>query len=212
MDISEIIGIALPVIYILVGAALIWFIVELIVTVRRTRKTVDDLQKQLEPTLASVERISASLEPVASKVDPLVERVSLTVDAANLEIMRVDQILEDVGEVTDSVSSAVDAVDTVANAPVELVNTVANRVRGIFKARRASDESIGLGKEKAKQVGSTDASDRLDPSTEPRDATEDGTSDTKANPMASDDDMTGGYFTYGGSGRETEAEPGTQTD
>ena len=109
MDISEVISIALPIVYVLVGAALIWLVIELVMTVRRTRKTVEEVQKQVEPTLASVERITASLEPVAAKVDPLVERVSLTVDAANLEIMRVDQILEDVNEITDSVSSAVDA-------------------------------------------------------------------------------------------------------
>lgn len=212
MDIGEIIGTALPVIYILVGAALVWFVVELIVTVRRTRKTVDDLQKRLEPTLASVERISASLEPVASKVDPLVERVSLTVDAANLEIMRVDKILEDVGDVTDSASSAVDAVDTVVNAPVELVNTVANRVRGLFKTRRASDESIGLGKEKAKQVGPAADADRLDPSGKSPDTAGRDIPDAAADTVSPEGDTAGEYFTYEGSDRETEAKPGSQTD
>ena len=148
MDISEILSIALPVVYVIVGAVLVWLVIELVMTVRKTRKTVDDLQKQVEPTLASVERITASLEPVAAKVDPLVERVSLTVDAANLEIMRVDQILEDVNEITDSVASAVEAVDTVTNAPVELVNNVTSRVRNAFKSRRASDESVASARRK----------------------------------------------------------------
>lgn len=149
MDISEFTNIALPIVYVLVGVALVWFVVELIITVRRTRKTVEDVQKQVEPTLAHVERITASLEPVAAKADPLIERVSLTVDAANLEIMRVDQILEDVNEITDTISSAANAVDTVTNAPMELVNSVTSRVRGTFKSRRASDESIALGQKKA---------------------------------------------------------------
>ena len=157
MDISEVISIALPIVYVLVGAALIWLVVELVMTVRRTRKTVEEVQKQVEPTLASVERITASLEPVAAKVDPLVERVSLTVDAANLEIMRVDQILEDVNEITDSVSSAVDAVDTVTSAPMELVNNVTNRMRSAFKPKRASDESVALGREKAADATMGDA-------------------------------------------------------
>ncbi len=157
MDISEVISIALPIVYVLVGAALIWLVIELVMTVRRTRKTVEEVQKQVEPTLASVERITASLEPVAAKVDPLVERVSLTVDAANLEIMRVDQILEDVNEITDSVSSAVDAVDTVTSAPMELVNNVTNRMRSAFKPKRASDESVALGREKAADATVGDA-------------------------------------------------------
>lgn len=149
MDINEIVNIALPIVYVLVGAAIIWLIVELVMTARRARKTVEEVQQQIAPTLASVERITASLEPVAAKVDPLIERVSLTVDAVNLEIMRFDQILEDVGEITDSVASAVDAVDTVASAPMDLVNSVTNRVRGVFKTRKASDESVALGQGKA---------------------------------------------------------------
>ena len=48
-------------------------------------------------------------------------------------------------------SSAVEAVDTVTNAPMELVNSVTNRVRSAFKPRRASDESVALGQAKAEQ-------------------------------------------------------------
>lgn len=91
MDFYEILNIALPAVYVVVGAALVWLVIELVATVRKARKTVDDLQKQVEPTLAHVESITAALEPAVAKVDPLVERVSLTVDAANLEIMRVDR-------------------------------------------------------------------------------------------------------------------------
>lgn len=46
-------------------------------------------------------------------------------------------------------SSAVDAVDAAANAPLELVNSVTTKVRNAFKPRRASDESVALGQEKA---------------------------------------------------------------
>lgn len=145
MDIMQILNVALPVVYVLVGLALIWFLIELVQFLKTTRKTMVDLKKQVDPTLAHVETITASLEPVVARVDPLVERVSLTVDAANLEIMRVDQILENVTDITEGVSSAVDAVDTAANAPMKLVNSASEKVRGVFKARKASDESIALG-------------------------------------------------------------------
>ena len=145
MDIMQILNVALPVVYVLVGLALIWFFIELVRFLKTTRKTVVDLKKQVDPTLAHVETITASLEPVVARVDPLVERVSLTVDAANLEIMRVDQILENVTDITEGVSSAVDAMDTAANAPMKLVNSASEKVRGVFKARKASDESIALG-------------------------------------------------------------------
>ena len=145
MDFFSVINVALPVIYVLVGIVLMWFVIELVMTVRKTRETVTSVQKQLEPTLEHVEKITASLEPVCDKIDPLVDRVSLTVDAANLEVMRLDQILEDVGEITSSASSAVTAVDTVANAPLELVNSVTKKVRRKFTPKKASDESVALG-------------------------------------------------------------------
>ena len=123
MDFGQILNILLPIVYIVVGVALVWFVVELALTFRKTRQTVTEVQKQLAPTLDHVERITAQLEPVSAKVDPLVDRVSLTVDAANLEIMRVDQILEDVSQITDSVTKTVDTVDSVASAPLDLVNS-----------------------------------------------------------------------------------------
>lgn len=150
MDISEILAIALPAVFVLVGVALVWLILELVSTARKTRKTVASLEKQLQPTLKSVENITASLEPVASKVDPLVERVSLTVDAANLEMMRVDKILEDVSEVTDTVSSAVQTVDEVTSAPLEMVTSLTGRIRSALKPNKAaSAQSIGLGEQKS---------------------------------------------------------------
>ena len=153
MDFAGIVDIALPVVYVLVGAVLVWFVVELALTIRSTRSTIDDAHKELTPTLQNVEKITAQVgpliahvdalvtdqidplltrvneiaeeaKPAVGRVDPLVERLSLTVDAANLELMRVDQILEDVTQITDSVSKAAGAVDTVTSAPIDLVNSL----------------------------------------------------------------------------------------
>ena len=149
MQLTDIINALFPIAFLIAAIALIWFIIELVLTVRKARSVVVDMQKRIEPTLESVEKITASLEPVAAKADPLMERVSLTVDAVNLELMRIDQILEDVNEVTDAVSSAAGAIDAAASAPLELVSKVSSRVRDAFKTRGASSESIELGEEKA---------------------------------------------------------------
>lgn len=159
MDIALIVNYGLPIIYVVVGIFLVWLIAELALTMRRTRKTVAEVQKQVEPVIANVERITtelepavqsvkaitAQLEPTIAKVDPLLDRVTLTVDAANLEIMRVDQILEDVTQITGSVSNTLDTVDAVTNAPLELVSSVADKVRSFVQPRSASKESAGLG-------------------------------------------------------------------
>lgn len=137
MDINMI----LTVVFICVGIALIVFLIELVRTVRSARTTIDNVQKQLEPTLAHVEQITNEIKPAVAKVDPLMDRVSLTIDAANLEMMRVDQILEDVTAITDTASNAVEAVDNVANAPLELMNNVSSKVRKVLKPKAASDEA-----------------------------------------------------------------------
>lgn len=162
MEFSEIVNTVLPVVYVIVGLALVWLAVELAVTFRKTRETVTEMKKQLDPTLAHVEKITAQLEPVAGKVDPLVDRVSLTVDAANLEIMRVDQILEDVSQVTGSLTKTMDAVDTVTNAPLELVTSVTDKVRSKFKVRGASEESVRLGQANAVSTKPSAVSDLVD--------------------------------------------------
>lgn len=150
MDFGEVMGVVLPIVYVVLGVALVWFVIELVITVRKTRTTVDKMKEQLDPTLESVQRITKSLEPAMDKVDPLVDRVSLTVDAANLEIMRLDQILEDVSDITDSASNAVGAVEAATNAPMEIMNNVTSMVREKLKSKHASDESVALGEAKAK--------------------------------------------------------------
>lgn len=142
MNINDII---LCVVLVVVGAAIVWLVIELALTIRRARKSVTQVVEQIEPTIANVEKITTDIQPVIQKVDPLVERVSLTVDAANLEIMRVDEILEDVGKITGSVSKTVGAVDTVTSAPLDFVTTATKKIKKKFSPKYASEESVDLG-------------------------------------------------------------------
>ncbi len=149
MDIQEIVNIVLPIVFAIVGVALVWFVIELALVIRRVRKTVGNLEDQIKPTLDHVEQITADLEPAVAKADPIMDRASLTVDAVNLEIMRVDEILEDVTNVTDGLSSAVDVVENVTNAPANFVNSLSSRLRNAIRPRQASDETKNLGKAKS---------------------------------------------------------------
>lgn len=134
-----------------VGIALAWFLVELVVTLRKTRKKIDEVHKQLSPTIENIEQITAKIQPAIDKVDPLIERVSLTVDAANLELMRVDQIMENVNVISESAANATTAVSNIASAPAELVNKASNKLLGMF----------GKGK-KSSFVGQLDEGDNID--------------------------------------------------
>lgn len=144
MDINSVLNIILPIVFILVGIALIVFLVELIKTLKTARGTIDNL----EPTLKNVEDITTNIQPTLAKVDPLMERVQLTVDSVNLEMMRVDQILEDVSEITDTASSATAAVDNITNAPLKAMNNVATRVKTALGGKDSSDESAQLAEQR----------------------------------------------------------------
>ena len=92
--------------------------------------------------------LTDSLKPTVAKLDPLMDRITLTVDSVNLELMRVDTILENVSDISDSASSASDAVDSITHAPLKVVNSVTDRVKGKFGGKNASDESAMLAEQR----------------------------------------------------------------
>lgn len=157
----DVFSIILTCVYIVVGLALIWFVVELALTMRKVRSTVEDL----EPTLENVEKMVTELQPTITKVDPLMDRVTLTVDSVNLELMRVDGILENVNKITGGVSKTVDAVDSVTSAPLDIVTNMTKKMRSKFRPRYASEESVDLGSEGAPAQPQNPITDFVDATT-----------------------------------------------
>ncbi len=93
----------------------IWAVIELVATLRSTRKLAEDLDASLMP---------------------LLEKTDVTVDSINIELLRIDEIVTRVEEVTDRVNATSRTVQEVANAPAEIVNEIAGRVRSAFKSRK----------------------------------------------------------------------------
>ncbi|MDO5329137.1 MAG: DUF948 domain-containing protein [Coriobacteriia bacterium] len=131
MDINYL-YIALIVVGVAVGIALVWFIIELIMTLRKARKKVDEVHKQLNPTIDNIEQITKKVQPTIEKVDPLIERISLSIDAANLELMRADQILENVNVITEGVANATTSVGNIVSAPADLISKAGEKIQGIL--------------------------------------------------------------------------------
>ena len=77
------------IVYVLVGAVLVWFVVELALTIRSTRSTIDDAHKELTPTLKNVEKITAQVDPLIAHVDALVT------DQIDPLLTRVNEIAEE---------------------------------------------------------------------------------------------------------------------
>lgn len=128
-----------------VGIALVWFLIELVITIRKTRKKIDEVHSQLTPTIENIEAITTKIQPAIEKVDPLIERVSLTIDAANLELMRADQILENVNSISEDVANATTAVGNIANAPAELVGKASRKIQGLLFGSRNNNIAGELG-------------------------------------------------------------------
>lgn len=169
MDISSFAQAALPVVFAIVGIALVVLLIELVRTIRSARTMVDSVNEKLTPTLSNIEKMTDDLMPAISKVDPLVERVQLTVDAANLELMRVDKILEDVSDVTDTVSSATDAIDNITKTPSRIVTSLSEKVHGALTGNKPSSQSARLAAEHARAEREQEAANAVKPSTQPSD-------------------------------------------
>lgn len=134
----------LPILYVVIAIVVIWLIVELILTIRKTRAVVEDVQKSLDVVVKDVDDIKTDLMPAIKKVDPLMDRVSLSVDAVNLELLRVDEIMTDVKTMSAAAAGATKSINTVTSAPVDFVSGVANKVRRHFGPKAASKESMRI--------------------------------------------------------------------
>jgi hypothetical protein len=123
----------------------IWALVEAVKTARSVRTLTDDLD---------------------ARMVPLIDKVDVSVDAFNAELLRVDAIVTRFEEISDRVESTSRTVQDVANAPVEIVTDIADRVRRAWRHRKsAHPEGYGPSSEWAE--AEPDASDAEDVGPEP---------------------------------------------
>lgn len=148
----EIINDILPWLYAVIAIVVIWLVVELVITIRKSRQTIEEVQKSLDSAVKGMNDITNELMPALKKVDPLLDRVSLSVDALNMEILRVDDIVTDVKTMTEVAAKATQSIDTVTSAPVEFVSSVADKVRRRFGPKPASKESLNIGAARAQNT------------------------------------------------------------
>ncbi len=144
----------LPWLYGAVGVVLIWLIIEVAITMRSTRKTMNDVKQQVNRVALDVNEIAGDIKPVLKKADPLMDRVAVTVDAVNLEVMRLDGILEDVSSITEKGARAANSIDDITSAPMELVNSVADKVKRRFGPKSASKTSLKIAESKVEDKSS----------------------------------------------------------
>ncbi|MBO7675565.1 MAG: DUF948 domain-containing protein [Atopobiaceae bacterium] len=135
---------------VLLAAAGIWAVVELALTFRKTRDTVDELTKQvgeittsandtieqLQPIIVKVDGMVTDLEPAVKQVEPLLEKATTAVDVVTVDLASVNDILVDVSSVTDTATNVTSTVSKAANSAVSGVAGVVGKFTGGGKSRR----------------------------------------------------------------------------
>lgn len=112
--------------------AAVWAVIELALTIRKSRTTIDGLAEsvnttiaELQPVISKFDGMADELQPTAKELTPLVQKAQTAVDAASLDLLRIDGILGDVSTVTGTGAAATtavsSAVESVAGAATGLI-------------------------------------------------------------------------------------------
>lgn len=116
----------LQILLIVLAIAAIWAIVELALTVRRARTTVDSLDKtvvevndllaETRPVVSKLDGALDDLQPALTQVEPLLKSANVAVDALTSNLVEVEAVVRDVSAVTGAAASAGNAVSGVADS------------------------------------------------------------------------------------------------
>jgi uncharacterized protein YoxC len=127
----------LSILLLVLVAAGVWAVVELALTLRKARTTLDEVSHsateaidQATPVIAKLDGVVDELQPALREVTPIVEKLGETMDEANTSLNRVNGILGDVSSATHGVSSVGESasriLDTATSAAVGVVSKVAS--------------------------------------------------------------------------------------
>ena len=135
----------------------VWAVVELALVFRRTRGTVDTLDKTMgklndtiddvRPVINKLDETVENLQPAIQQVEPLHQRSTIAVEALSADLIEVNGVLRDVSQITGGVSTASGAMSNIAGAATEKVQKLFNKKHHDEPASpdRTLTESAGAG-------------------------------------------------------------------
>ena len=114
----------------LLAVAGVWAVIELALTLRKTRTVVDSLDKtvsDLNNTLAEAQPVVAKLDgavdeltPALAQVEPLLKSSKTAVDALTSNLVEVEAVVRDISEVTGTMAEASNAVSSVTDSAADV--------------------------------------------------------------------------------------------
>ena len=142
----------------------IWAVIELALTIRRARTTVDSLDKTMgevndmlaetRPVVAKLDGAIDELQPALTQVEPLLKSANVAVDALTSNLIEVEAVVRDVSTVTGAAANAGNAVSGVADSASEAVQ----KLLGKFKPGSPDPErALNEGSDSSREAVSTSA-------------------------------------------------------
>lgn len=154
----------LHILLVLLVIAGIWAVIELALTIRRARTTVDLLDKTMgevndmlaetRPVVAKLDGAIDELQPALTQVEPLLKSANVAVDALTSNLIEVEAVVRDVSTVTGAAANAGNAVSGVADSASEAVQ----KLLGKFKPGSPDPErALNEGADSSREAVSTSA-------------------------------------------------------
>ena len=123
----------------LLAVAGVWAVIELALTLRKTRTVVDSLDKtvsdlnntiaEAQPVVAKLDGAFDELTPALAQVEPLLKSSKTAVDALTTNLVEVEAVVRDISEVTGSMAEASNAVSSVTDSAAGAVQKLFNKVK-----------------------------------------------------------------------------------
>lgn len=149
---------SLHILLVLLVIAGIWAVIELALTIRRARTTVDSLDKTMgevndmlaetRPVVAKLDGAIDELQPALTQVEPLLKSANVAVDALTSNLIEVEAVVRDVSTVTGAAANAGNAVSGVADSASEAVQKLLGKFKpGSPDPERALNEGADSSRE-----------------------------------------------------------------
>lgn len=127
----------LTIFVIVLVAAVIWAVVELALTIRKARGSVDTLVDEVQGTVkdvnAVIKKVDTTVEdvnPAVKQLEPLLSKAETTIDAVTLDLLHLNDTIADINTVTGAGAKATNAVTGVVDKAANAVSGAVSRIAG----------------------------------------------------------------------------------
>lgn len=181
----------MQIVLILLALVGVWAVVELALTIRKTRKVAGSLDKtidQLNNTIAEAQPIVSKLDgavdelgPALTQIDPLLKSATTAVDALTSDLVEIEGVVRDVSSVSGAAADASNVVTGITSSASDAVQ----RLLGKKNNNAASSDRALETPSDPLETPTFEGSSAENPAI---------SGDTEADALA--DESESGYFTY----------------